>query len=330
MTLHAEPLSAAEEAERSEPASSNGHHPTARPRPALSVIVPTRNEAEQHPAAAGRTRGGAAERLEIIFVDDSDDNTREMVEAERARRSALDRPDPPREASDRVDGLSGRSCPRPADRPRGRLGVRDGCRPPAPAGGSFPTCSRARRQAESTWSSPAGTAGWRARTSAPVERSCRSPRRMPRESCSRARLRGVSDPMSGFFLVRRSSVPLDRLRPARLQDPARDPRPRAEAPRRRGAVRVRRPARWREQGVARRGRPLPSPARRAARRAGTWSGSSLSALPAWPSTWLAFALFANVADAELPARRRARHAVLDDLELRASRSGGSSATGASA
>ena len=27
------------------------------------------------------------------------------------------------------------------------------------------------------------------------------------------RLRGVSDPMSGFFLVRRGAVPLDRLRP---------------------------------------------------------------------------------------------------------------------
>ena len=98
MTLHAEPPSAAEEAKRSEPAGSNGHHPTARPRPALSVIVPTRNEAGNIRPLLDGLEEALPSGSEVVFVDDSDDNTREIVEAERARRSLSIVRDPPRAA----------------------------------------------------------------------------------------------------------------------------------------------------------------------------------------------------------------------------------------
>jgi dolichol-phosphate mannosyltransferase len=210
MTLHAEPLSAAAEAERSDPTGSNGHHPTARPRPALSVIVPTRNE-------AGNIRpllDGLEETLpsgsEVVFVDDSDDKTPEMVEAERARRSlsiVLIR----RAKHDRVDGLSGAVV-------RGLQAARadwvcvmdaDLQHPPAvipdllarAEAGDVDVVVASRYCRDGGLNFGAGRAV--------LSLASTNAARILFPRC----LRRVSDPMSGFFLVRRSSVPLDRLRP---------------------------------------------------------------------------------------------------------------------
>ncbi len=51
---------------------------------ALSIVVPTRNEAPNVPVLVGRLKSaleGFAGGWELIFVDDSDDNTAEVVEA---------------------------------------------------------------------------------------------------------------------------------------------------------------------------------------------------------------------------------------------------------
>ena len=76
------------------------------------------------------------------------------------------------------------------------------------------------------------------------------------------RLRDVSDPMTGFFLVDRRVVDSATLKPRGLQDPPRDPRP-PEPARRGGAVRLRRPARRRVEGVDAAGHALPHAAHRA-------------------------------------------------------------------
>jgi dolichol-phosphate mannosyltransferase len=210
MTLHAEPLSAATEAERSDPAGSNGHHPTARPRPALSVIVPTRNE-------AGNIRpllDGLEETLpsgsEVVFVDDSDDKTPEMVEAERARRSlsiVLIR----RAKHDRVDGLSGAVvrglqtaradwvCVMDADLQHPPAVIPDLLARAEAGDVDVVVASRYCRDGELNFGAGRAVLSLASTNAARIL--------FPR--C----LRRVSDPMSGFFLVRRSSVPLDRLRP---------------------------------------------------------------------------------------------------------------------
>ena len=71
-----------------------------------------------------------------------------------------------------------------------------------------------------------------------------------------SRLHGVTDPLTGFFLVRRDALDLAILRPQRLQDPARDPRPLAEARGLGDSLRLRRPAGRREQGLRTGGRAL--------------------------------------------------------------------------
>ena len=78
------------------------------------------------------------------------------------------------------------------------------------------------------------------------------------------RLREVTDPMSGFFLVRRDAIALDDAATAGVQDPARDPGASPGAAGRRGVVQLRRAARRPEQGDDPRGVALPVAARAAA------------------------------------------------------------------
>jgi dolichol-phosphate mannosyltransferase len=210
MTLHAEPLSATEEAERSEPAGSNGRHPTAQPCPALSVIVPTRNEAGNIRPLLDGLEGTLPSGSEVVFVDDSDDNTPEMVEAERAHRS-LSIVLIHREKPDRAHGLSGAVvrglqvaradwvCVMDADLQHPPAVIPDLLARAEAGDVDVVVASRYCKDGELNFG--AGRAV--------LSRASTNAARILFPRC----LRRVSDPMSGFFLVRRSSVPLDRLRP---------------------------------------------------------------------------------------------------------------------
>src|SRR4051794_35410095 len=75
--------------------------------PALSIVVPTRDEAGNVGELVARLeRVLPGERLEVIFVDDSDDGTPEAIEACR-RGSALTVKLLHRAAGERSDGLGG-------------------------------------------------------------------------------------------------------------------------------------------------------------------------------------------------------------------------------
>ena len=75
------------------------------------------------------------------------------------------------------------------------------------------------------------------------------------------RLWHVSDPMSGCFIVRREAGGSRPPAPARLQDPAGDPRQDPRPARVRGPVRVRRAKRRPDEGLRARGAAVPAPAR---------------------------------------------------------------------
>ena len=129
------------------------------------------------------------------------------------------------------------------------MGLRHGRRPPAPAGGApgHARSRRSRRPPTSSSQAASATAATSA-TSAACARRCRGVVRAA-ASCFPARLRKVTDPLSGFFLVRRDARRPGPPAPARLQDPARDPDPDAGPAGRRGPVRVRGAARGRDEGV---------------------------------------------------------------------------------
>jgi dolichol-phosphate mannosyltransferase len=210
LTLHTEPLSPAAETKWSDPPGSNGHHPAARPRPALSVIVPTRNEAGNIRPLLDGLEEALPSGSEVVFVDDSDDNTPEMVVSERGHRS-LSIVLIHREKRDRTDGLSG-AVVRGLQAARADwVCVMDGDlqHPPAvvpdllaraEAGDvDVVVASRYRKGGELNFKAGRAALSLASTGAARIL--------FPR------RLRRVSDPMSGFFLLRRSSVPLDRLRP---------------------------------------------------------------------------------------------------------------------
>jgi dolichol-phosphate mannosyltransferase len=199
-TFHAEP----------EPASrSNGRwHPDTAA--SLSVVIPTRNEADNIGLLLDELEAVLPVESEIIFVDDSTDETPAVIEEERARRdrgiTLVHRP-----ARARRGGLAGAVahglelataewvCVLDADlqHPPGlvpRLIER------AEAGGVDVVVA-------SRYCGNGGTEFHRGRSL--LSRLCTSTAKI----LFRRSLRGVTDPMSGFFLVRRSSVPFERLRP---------------------------------------------------------------------------------------------------------------------
>jgi dolichol-phosphate mannosyltransferase len=189
---------------------SNGrwHPPTAT---SLDVVIPTRNEVENIGPLLDKLDAVLPEESEIIFVDDSTDETPAVIELERerrVRRITLVH----RTARARGDGLAGAVahglrlataewvCVLDADlqHPPGlvpRMLVR------AEAGGvDVVVASR-------YCGSDGGTEFHRGR-SLLSRVSTNAAKILFRRS-----LRGVTDPMSGFFLVRRSAVPFERLRP---------------------------------------------------------------------------------------------------------------------
>jgi dolichol-phosphate mannosyltransferase len=187
---------------------SNGRHPDVAA--SLAVVIPTRNEAENIGPLLNELDAVLPEETEIIFVDDSTDETPTVIEDERGRRvrriTLVHR-----SARARRDGLAGAVahglrlattewvCVLDADLQHPpqlvpRLLER------AQAGGVDVVVA-------SRYCGNGGTEFHRGRSL------------LSRFSTSAAKilfqrsLRGVTDPMSGFFLVRRASVPFERLRP---------------------------------------------------------------------------------------------------------------------
>ena len=188
---------------------SNGRlHPATAA--SLAVVIPTRNEVENIRPLLDELDAVLPEETEIIFVDDSTDETPAAIEVERARRA---RPITLVHRSARAsgDGLAGAVA-------HGlRLAVADWVcvldadlqHPPrllprmlerAEAGGVDVVVA-------SRYCGNGGTEFHRCR-SLLSRLSTNAAKILFRRS-----LRGVTDPMSGFFLVRRAAVPFERLRP---------------------------------------------------------------------------------------------------------------------
>ncbi|HKP20428.1 MAG TPA: glycosyltransferase family 2 protein [Thermoleophilaceae bacterium] len=180
--------------------------------PLLSVVVPTKNERDNVAALVDRLEAALPTvAMEILFVDDSTDGTRELVEA-LAEGGAHDLVLVPQEPQRRICGLGAAVLQglRAARAPWVCVMDADLQHPPE-------LIAALLEQGESRDldivvasrycdAGDAGSFGW---MRAMASRSTTTAARMmfPR------RLRGVSDPMSGFFLVRREALDLDTLRP---------------------------------------------------------------------------------------------------------------------
>ena len=182
------------------------------PEPLLTVVVPTKNERGNVPHVVERLEAALPTvPLEIVFVDDSNDGTAELVEdlaAESGRSIVL-----LKQTHDRHIGGLGAAVVqglRAARAPWVCVMDADLQHPPELVAALL-------EQAESRdldvvvasrycAQGDAGSFGW---ARAMASRSTTTAARLlfPR------RLRSVTDPMSGFFLVRRDALDLDRLRP---------------------------------------------------------------------------------------------------------------------
>jgi glycosyltransferase involved in cell wall biosynthesis len=180
----------------------------------VSVVVPTRNEADNIVLLVQRIDAALSlHPSEIIFVDDSDDATPEIVRALAAGRNG----DGPvilvhRDRGARAGGLGG-AVVEGIRRARGEYVCvidADLQHPPSALAALV-----ARAQAEDrpdlvvgTRYADGGASGLRGIRAAVSRGSNRVARRaVP------ARLRGITDLMSGLFLVRRTSIDVDRLQP---------------------------------------------------------------------------------------------------------------------
>ena len=196
-------------------------------RPLLSIVVPTKNERDNVAALVERLEAALPTvAMEIIFVDESDDGTRELVEALAGRCSRevvlL------RQARERSCGLG--------------AAVVQGLRAARARGSASwtPTCST-RRSSIAALLERAEASDRRPRRREPVLRRRRrrglrlrrarcalslAPR-LPHGCCSRGRLRGVTRPDERLLPRAARGARPRRAAAARLQDPARDPRPHA-------------------------------------------------------------------------------------------------------
>ena len=180
--------------------------------PRLSVVIPTRNEkANIEPLLERLERVLSGTDCEVLFVDDSDDGTPEVVER-AAARSPLEVRLIHRSPADRQGGLGGAVVAGMALRWR-------------PGSASWTPTSSTRRRRSSDSSRRRASASWtwsrraactsRARwaTSVPCAQGSLAAVVAVGGAFLRRRLRGLTDPMSGFFLVRREAIDLDALEP---------------------------------------------------------------------------------------------------------------------
>ena len=186
--------------------------PEGETRPLVSVVVPTKNERGNIAALVERLDAALPTvAMEIVFVDDSTDGTAELVE-EIASRTPRDVVLLHQSTGRRIGGLGGAVVQgvRAARAPWVCVMDADLQHPPE-------LITALLEQAESrdldlvvaSRYCKDGDAGSFGLARAMASRSTTTAARLlfPR------RLRDVSDPMSGFFLVRRDAVAIDRLRP---------------------------------------------------------------------------------------------------------------------
>ena len=181
-------------------------------KPELSVIVPTRNEAENVELLVERLLVATAGiRTEIIFVDDSDDSTpatvREIARRGQCRIKLLHRT-----AGKRAGGLGGAVVEglRAAEAPFACVMDGDLQHPPEIVPQLLDTALAADADlvVASRYCGNGSAANFGAFRLA-VSRGSSAVARV----LFPGRLGGISDPMSGFFLVRREALDLDALAP---------------------------------------------------------------------------------------------------------------------
>jgi dolichol-phosphate mannosyltransferase len=193
-----------------------GHRPrtpTAVVDPVCCAVVPTRNE-EHNVAEVVRRLGAALYGVptEIVFVDDSDDDTPAVV---RAVAAATDQPQVRlvhRRGEERAGGLGSAVVTGLRHASADWVCVLDGDLQHPPELVPDLLAEAARSGADLVIASryaAGGRADGLATGRAAVSRAATTLATVRFPRC----LRDVSDPMSGFFLVRRSALDLDALRP---------------------------------------------------------------------------------------------------------------------
>ena len=188
---------------------------TGQPDPTLAVLVPTRNEAGNVEELLRRISTSVAHiPTQIIFIDDSHDATPDVIRAvaRRGGGGACQVSLIHRQGSQRTGGLGGAVVDglRAVSAPWACVLDGDLQHPPEviptmlakaeSEGADLAVASRYCGQGRSDGLGP---------VRALVSTACGSAAKL----LFPIRLRGVTDPMSGFFLVRRSAVNLDELRP---------------------------------------------------------------------------------------------------------------------
>jgi dolichol-phosphate mannosyltransferase len=180
--------------------------------PVVSVVVPTRNESGNvGPLVERLERVMPQHDMEIVFVDDSDDGTdavvREMIPAENRDIVLLHRED-----GERTGGLGGAVAAgmRVARAPWVCVIDADLQHPPELISDLF---DRAERGDVDVVVASRFTENGSTDEFGPVRRLLSGISTFAAERLFAKELRGVTDPMSGFFMVRRDAVDVDALRP---------------------------------------------------------------------------------------------------------------------
>jgi dolichol-phosphate mannosyltransferase len=189
--------------------------PPPAPAPTLAVLVPTRNEAANIEELLRRIAAAVTGiRTEIVFVDDSDDDTPVVIRTIAPRYSgrACQISLIHRRGGQRTGGLGGAVVDglRAVSAPWACILDADLQHPPEVIPHLLAAAERDRADL-AVASRYCGTGGADALgpVRALISTTCGSAAKL----LFPVRLRGVTDPMSGFFLVRRSAVNLDELRP---------------------------------------------------------------------------------------------------------------------
>jgi glycosyltransferase involved in cell wall biosynthesis len=183
--------------------------------PGLSIVVPTRNEAGNVAPLVERIERVSAhfpvphQRVEVIFVDDSDDNTPDAV---RAVESDIDVRLIHRPAADRVGGLSGAVVEGIRSARADWVCVMDGDLQHPPEVLEQLLLEAVEQASDLVVASrfcEGGDIGNFSKLRTSLSKLCSSSAAL----LFRNRLRKVSDPLSGYFLLRREAVDLNALQP---------------------------------------------------------------------------------------------------------------------
>jgi dolichol-phosphate mannosyltransferase len=177
----------------------------------LSVVVPTRNEADNVAPLIARLECCLPDGCQVLFVDDSDDDTPERVRRVSAG-AAVEVALIARPAGQRDGGLGGAVIEGARAAGGEWLCVMDGDLQHPPELVPVLLARAEQTGADLVLASrlaPGGSVGTLSRSRAALSRALAwTTTRLFSEP-----LRGVTDPMTGFFVVRRQALRLDRLRP---------------------------------------------------------------------------------------------------------------------